>query len=453
MKAAWQTVPVPDVPTTRYVKSGEFNIAYQVVGEGDVDLIFVSGWVSHLEVDWEGWLYARFVRRLASFSRLIRFDKRGTGMSDRVDPLNLPTLEERIDDVRAVMDAVGSERAALLGISEGGPMSILFSATHPDRTTALILFGTSATVGAGEDPTGISRQKLEGMLRLCEEQWGGPVFADVFSPSMAKEPEYLDWFAKRLRMGASPGAATGYLKMNLELDVTHVLGSVRVPTLVLHRTGDRIVPVEGGRYLASNIPGARFLELPGDDHVPWVGDTEPVIGEIEELLTGIRQSAEDNRILATILFTDIVSSTEQAGRLGDRGWKELLDKHDEITHRHVERFRGRVVKFTGDGVLATFDGPARAVRCAAALRDDLNNVGMDIRAGLHTGEIEIRGEDIGGIAVHVAQRICSTAAAREIVTTSTVRDLVAGSGLTFDDRGLQDLRGLPDRWRAFSVAV
>ena len=442
-----------DAPATRYVKSGDYNIAYQVVGEGDVDLIIVSGWVSHLEVDLEGRLYDRFVRRLASFSRLIRFDKRGTGMSDRVDPRNLPTLEERIDDVRAVMDAVGSERAALLGMSEGGPMSILFSATHPERTSALILFGTAATVGAGEDPTGISRRKLEDMLRRCEEGWGGPLFADVFSPSLADDPEYLDWFAKRLRMAASPGAATGYLKMNLELDVTPVLGSVRVPTLVLHRHGDRIVPLEAGRYLASNIPGARFLELPGDDHVPWVGDTESVVGEIEELLTGIRQSTEDDRILATILFTDIVSSTEQAGRLGDRGWREILDRHDRITHRHVERFRGRVVKFTGDGVLATFDGPARAVRCAAALRDDLNNVGVDIRAGLHTGEIEIRGEDIGGIAVHVAQRICSTAGSREIVASSTVRDLVAGSGLTFDDRGLQDLRGLPDRWRAFSVAV
>lgn len=442
-----------DTPTTRYVKSGDFNIAYQVFGEGDVDLVVVPGWVSHLELDLEDRHYGRFARRLASFSRLIRFDKRGTGLSDRVDPHNLPTLEERIDDVRAVMDGVGSERAALLGISEGGPMSILFSATHPDRTTALILFGTAATVGAGEDPTGISRRTLEDILRGVEEHWGGPVLVEIFCPSLADDPEYLDWYAKRLRMAASPGAAIGYLKMNLDLDVTDVLGSVRVPTLVMHRTGDRVVPLEAGRYLASNIPGARLLEFAGEDHVPWVGDNESVVGEIEELLTGIRQSTEDDRILATILFTDIVSSTEQAGRLGDREWKELLDRHDEITRRQVERFRGRVVKFTGDGVLATFDGPARAVRCAAALRDDLGNFGMDIRAGVHTGEIEVRGEDIGGIAVHVAQRICSTAGAREVVASSTVRDLVAGSGLTFDDRGLQDLRGLPNQWRAFSVSV
>jgi pimeloyl-ACP methyl ester carboxylesterase len=372
-----------DVPTTRYTKSGDFNIAYQVVGEGNIDLVFVSGWVSHLEVDWEGRHFVRFLRRLASFSRIIRFDKRGTGMSDRVDVHNLPTLEKRIDDVQAVMDAVGSERAALFGMSEGGPMSVLFSASHPERTTALILCGTAATVGAGESQSGVSRERLNGMIRLCEEQWGGPVMADVFTPSMTQDAEYLDWFAKRLRMGASPGAATGYIRMNFELDVRHVLPAVRVPTLVLHRIGDRIVPLEAGRYLASCIPGARLVELTGDDHVPWVGETEPVIGEIEEFLTGVRRGVEDDRVLATVLFTDIVSSTERAGQLGDRGWKDLLDKHDEMARRHVERFRGRVVKFTGDGVLATFDGPARAVRCAAALRDAVGDLGVDVRAGAH----------------------------------------------------------------------
>ena len=398
-----------NVPTTRYVQSGDFNIAYQVMGEGDIDLVFVSGWVSHLEVDLEGRHFARFFRRLASFSRVIRFDKRGTGMSDRVDAHHLPTLEERIDDVRAVMDAVGSERAALLGLSEGGPMSILFSASHPDRVAALILCGTAATVAAADAPPGVPRERLEAMIRLCEEHYGGPVFADVFSPSMAKDPEYLDWYAKRLRMAASPGAAVGYIRMNFEIDVRHVLPAVRTPTLVLHRTGDRIVPLDAGRYLASHIPGARLVELSGDDHVPWVGETEPLVGEIEEFLTGVRRSAEDDRLLATVLFTDIVASTERAGLLGDRGWKDLLDQHDQLARRHVEHFRGRVVKFTGDGVLATFDGPARAVRCAAAFRDAVGELGVDVRAGVHTGEIEMRGDDIGGIAVHIAQRICSAA--------------------------------------------
>jgi len=276
------------------------------------------------------------------------------------------------------------------------------------------------------------------------------VMADVFTPSLAKDPEYLDWYARRLRTAASPGAATGYLRMNFELDVRNVLSAVRVPTLVLHRIGDRIVPLEAGRYLASHIPDARLVELPGDDHVPWVGDAETALGEIEEFLTGVRRSHEDDRVLATVLFTDIVSSTERASHLGDRSWKELLDKHDHMARRQVERFRGRVVKFTGDGVLAMFDGPARAVRCAAALRDGAEDLGVDVRAGLHTGEIEMRGEDIGGIAVHIAQRICSAAASREIVASSTVKDLVAGSGLAFADRGVHQLRGVPDQWRAFA---
>ena len=442
-----------DAPATRYVKSGDFNIAYQTVGDGDIDLVYVSGWVSHLEVDWEDRHSGRFLRRLGSFSRLIRFDKRGTGLSDRVDAQHLPTLEERIDDVRAVMDAVGSERAALFGLSEGGPMSILFSASHPDRVSGLILCGTAATVGADDTEMGVSRQKLEGMIRLCEEKWGGPVMAEVFSPSMAADTEYLEWYAKRLRMSASPGAAVGYIRMNFEIDVRHVLPAVRVPTLVIHRTGDRIVPLVAGRYLATHIPGARLVELPGDDHVPWVGDTEPVLGEIEEFLTGVRQGGDDDRVLATVLFTDIVSSTERAGQLGDRGWTDVLDRHDEMARRHVERFRGRLVKFTGDGVLATFDGPARAVRCAAALRDVAGELGVDVRAGLHTGEVEMRGDDIGGIAVHIAQRICSAAGSREILTSSTVKDLVVGSGLTFADRGVQQLRGVADQWRAFAVEI
>lgn len=437
---------------TRYVKSGDFNIAYQVLGEGAIDLVFIPGWVSHLEVGWDDPFLARFLRRLASFSRLILFDKRGTGLSDRVSVHELPTLEERIDDVRAVMDAVGSERAAVFGVSEGGPMSVLFSATQPTRTSALILCGTAARVVRDESyPWGLPPEQLESLIRLCEEQWGGPVMLDLFAPSMAHDADYRECFARRLRMGASPGAAVGYIRMNFDVDVRDVLAAVRVPTLVLNRTGDRLISPETGRDLAARIPAARFVELPGQDHIPWLGDSEPLLGEIEEFLTGIRRDPDDDRVLATVLFTDIVSSTERAGRMGDQSWTDLLDAHDNLARRHVERFRGRVVKFTGDGVLATFDGPARAVRCAASLRDAVADLGVEVRAGLHTGEIEMRGADIGGIAVHIAQRICSVAHSREIVASSTVKDLVAGSGLSFADRGVHRLRGVPDEWPAFTV--
>lgn len=437
---------------TRYVKSGDFNIAYQVVGEGGIDLVFIPGWVSHLEIGWEDPLRARFLRRLASFSRLILFDKRGTGLSDRVSVDDLPTLEERIDDVRAVMDAVGSERAALFGFSEGGPMAVLFSATHPARTSALVLYGSGAKVMRDEGyPFGLSPEQLEGLIRLCEEQWGGPALIDLFTPSMAHDAEFRERYARLMRMAASPGAAVGYIRMNFDVDVRGVLPAVRVPTLVLNRRDDRLAPPGAGRDLAARIPGARFVELSGPDHPPWVGESDPIVGEVEEFLTGIRTGPEDDRVLATVLFTDIVSSTEHAGGMGDESWKALLDAHDHLTRRQVERFRGRVVKFTGDGVLATFDGPARAVRCATAVRDAVAELGVEVRAGVHTGEIELRGADIGGIAVHIAQRICSVATSREIVPSSTVKDLVAGSGLSFADRGLHKLRGIPDEWHTFTV--
>jgi class 3 adenylate cyclase len=331
-------------------------------------------------------------------------------------------------------------------------MSVLFAATHPGRTSALVMCGSVAKVVRDEGyPWGLPAEQLEDFIRLCEEQWGGPVMVELFAPSMAHDAEFRDSFSRRARMAASPGAAVGYIRMNFDVDVRDVLPAVRVPTLVLNRTGDRLFPPEAGRDLAAHIPGARFVELPGSDHLPWVGDTEALVGEVEEFLTGIRHGPDEDRVLATVLFTDIVSSTERAGQLGDRGWKDLLDAHDDLTRRQVERFRGRVVKFTGDGVLATFDGPARAVRCATSLRDAVADLGVEVRAGLHTGEIEIRGRDIGGIAVHIAQRICSVAASREIIASSTVKDLVAGSGLSFADRGLHTLRGVPDEWRAFAV--
>jgi class 3 adenylate cyclase len=292
---------------------------------------------------------------------------------------------------------------------------------------------------------------VERFIRLCEERWGEPVMVDLFAPSLAQDPEFRASFARRLRMGASLGAVVGYIRMLCDVDVRRVLPTVRVPTLVLTRRGDRLTHPDAGRDLAGRIPGARFVELAGDDHIPWVGDTEPLVGEIEEFLTGIRHRPDDDRVLATVLFTDIVSSTERAGEMGDQRWKDLLDAHDELARRQVERFRGRMVKFTGDGVVATFDGPARAVRCATTLRDGVAGLGVEVRAGLHTGEIELRGADIGGIAVHIAQRICSMAHSREIIASSTVKDLVAGSGLHFADRGVHRLRGVPDEWHAFTV--
>ncbi len=447
-----QNVLVTDCPTARYRRSGEVNIAYQVVGEGPIDLVFIPGWVSHLEVGWDDPLLTRFLRRLASFSRLILFDKRGTGLSDRVSDHALPTLEERIDDVRAVLDAVGSERAAVVGFSEGGLMSVLFGATHPARTSALVLIGSLAKVVRDETCRwGFLPEEMEALIHLCEEHWGEPVMAEIFAPSMVHDAAYLERFARRLRMAASPGAAIGYIRMNLGVDVRAILPAIRVPTLVLHRVGDRLIGIGAGRDLAARIPGARFVALAGEDHLPWIGDIEPLVGEIEEFLTGVRRGAENDRVLATILFTDIVSSTRRASEMGDRSWRELLDAHDDIARRLVERFQGRVVKFTGDGLLATFDGPARAVRCAASVRDAVTELGIDVRAGLHTGEIEVRGADIGGIAVHIAQRICAVAGSREIVTSSTVRDLAAGSGLAFADRGVQSLRGVADEWRVFAA--
>ena len=438
------------LPKTKYARSDDVRIAYQISGDGPFDVVWAPGTMSHLDLDWEIPQRALFFERFSKFCRLIRFDKRGTGLSDR--PVKMATLEERTDDIRAVMDDVGIERANIFGVSEGGSMAVLFSAFHPARTSALILCGTVARLVRDEGyPWGLRPEQLEDLIRLCEEQWGGPVMIDLMAPSMAHDAEYRDRYARRLRMGASPGAAVGYIRMNFDVDVRGVLPAVRVPTLVLQRTGDRLVQLEAGRDLAARIPGARFVELPGEDHTPWVGDIDPLIGEVEEFLTGIRHGPEEDRVLATVLFTDIVSSTERAGEMGDRGWKELLDAHDHLTRQQVERFRGRVVKFTGDGVLATFDGPARAVRCAASLRDAVADLGVEVRAGLHTGEIQVRGEDIGGIAVHIAQRICSGAGSREIVASSTVKDLVAGSGLSFADRGLQTLRGVPDKWRSFTV--
>jgi pimeloyl-ACP methyl ester carboxylesterase len=431
----------------RYARSGDVNIAYQVVGDGPLDLVLVSGFVSHLEADWEDVQSAHFLERLASFSRLIRFDKRGTGLSDR--PGGLPDLETRMDDVRAVMDAVGSDRAAIFGYSEGGPLSVLFAATYPSRTAALVLYGTYAK---RRDPTADYPWAPTREERLCyaeeiEAAWAWE--ADMRRMAPSADDASAAWWARRARAAASPAAARDLILMNSEIDVRRVLPTVAVPTLVLHRTGDADSRVDEGRYIAEHIPGARFVELAGDDHVPWLG-ADQVVDEVEEFLTGVRPAPEPDRVLMTLLFTDIVGSTDRAKSLGDRRWRELLDEHNTIVRRELERFRGREVDTAGDGFFATFDGPARAVRAAQAIRDELRRLGFEIRAGVHTGECELAGEAVRGIAVHTAARVASQADAGQVLVSSTVRDLTAGSGLEFDDRGVAELKGVGEL-RLFAV--
>jgi len=440
-------------PTTRYARSGSVSIAYQVVGEGPKDLVFVSGWVSHLESGWDEPLLARFRRRLASFSRLILFDKRGTGMSDRVPDTNLPTLEQRMDDVRAVMDAAGSERAALFGQSEGASMAILFAASYPERTTALVTFGAFACrMRNPEYPWAPSREERQHLYEIIDRDWGGEVDMSDLAPSLAHDDGFRRRLSTYLRLSASPGAALALARMNTEIDVRNVLPTVRVPTLILHRTGDRDANIEEGRYIAARIPNAKFLELPGPDHLPWVGDQGEVVDEIEEFLTGIRPAPQLDRMLATVLFTDIVGSTERAASLGDKAWRDVLDQHHASVRRELGHFRGQEISTTGDGFLATFDGPARAVRCAVAIRDRLRESGLEVRAGVHTGECERMGDNIGGLAVHIGSRVAGLAAPGEVLASSTVKDLVAGSGIVFEDRGAHSLKGIPGEWRLFQVA-
>jgi class 3 adenylate cyclase len=431
----------------QYARSGDVNIAYQVVGDGPLDLVLVSGFVSHLEMDWEEARSARFLQRLASFSRLIRFDKRGTGLSDR--PGGLPDLETRMDDVRAVMDAVGVERAAIFGYSEGGPMSVLFAATYPSRTVALALYGTYAKRRDPTDdyPWAATWEERQRYAEEIEQAWGWEADMNRLTPSADKA--MTAWWARRARAAASPRAARDLILMNSQIDVRHVLPAVTVPTLVLHRTGDIDSRAAEGRYIADHIPGARFIELAGDDHVPWV-DADQIVDEIEEFLTGTRPAPHSDRVLTTLLFTDLVGSTDRAVSLGDRRWRELLDEHHAVVRRELERFRGREVDTAGDGFFATFDGPARAVRAACAIRDGLRPLGLEIRAGVHTGECELVGDAVRGIAVHTAARVAARASAGEVLVSTTVRDLVAGSGLEFDDRGIAELKGVGE-WRLFAV--
>ena len=439
-------------PEVRYARSGEVAIAYAVVGEGPLDLVFVMGWVSHLDSFWEEPSFARFLRRLASFSRLILFDKRGTGLSDRVPINELPTLEERMDDVRAVMDAVGSDRAALMGVSEGGPLCLLFAATYPERTTALVMIGSyPRRLWAPDYPWGISTADWGRFLEEVERGWGGPVGLTVRAPSLANDERFRSWWATYLRMSASPGAALALTTMNGQIDVRHVLPTIRAPTLIVHRTGDLSLPVEGARYMAERIPGARLLELPGEDHLPFVGDQDEILDDVEEFLTGVRHSPEPDRVLATILFTDIVDSTQKAVKLGDLAWGDVLERHHALVRAQLTRFRGEEVDTAGDGFFATFDGPARAIRCACSIRDEVRSLDLEIRAGLHSGECELIGGKVGGIAVHVGARLAAEAGPGEVLVSSTVRDLVAGSGIQFVDRGQHELKGIPEPWHLYQV--
>jgi len=437
-------------PDIRYAQSGGVSIAFQVVGDGPRDLVFVPGWVSNIEVYWEEPALARFLTRLGSFSRLILFDKRGTGLSDRVT--DMPSLEVRMDDVRAVMDTVGSEQAALFGTSEGGPMCALFSATYPQRTSALIMHGSyPRRTRAPGYPWGQSEEDSRAWIDRMRRDWGGPVGLDERAPSMAGDNRFRQWWARMLRMSASPAAVSALATMNAEIDIRHILPAIRVPTLILHSVHDRAIDVGGSLYMAEQIPGAKLVQLPGSDHLVWLSDADAILGEIEEFTTGVRRSAEPDRVLATVLFTDIVGSTEKAVALGDRRWRDLLDNHHGVVRRNLDRFRGREVNTTGDGFLAAFDGPARSVRCACAIAEETRPLGIEIRAGLHTGECEVMGDDYGGIAVHIGARVAALAGPGEVLVSSTVKDLVAGSGLRFRDFGSRSLKGVPGEWRIFAV--
>ena len=437
-------------PETRYAKSGEVNIAYQVVGEGEVDLLFVPGWVSHIEYAWEEPTFAPFLERMASFSRLILLDRRGTGLSDPVD--QVPTLEERMDDLVAVMDAAGSERSFLFGISESGPMCILFAATYPERTAGLLLCNTFASNVRSEDhPWATTPERLDQIQQVVDESWGTGVTARIFAPSRADDEAFVQSWARFERRAVSKGAMRKILGMIKDTDVRAVLPSISVPTLVVHRTGDQATRVEGGRYLAEHIPGASIVEVPGRDHFPWVGDTEAILGEVEQFVTGTRRGAEPNRILATVLFIDIIDSTRHLAEWGDRRWRELLGQFYGILRKNLEQFRGREIDTTGDGLFATFDGPARAIRCACSASRAIGSLGIAIRAGLHTGECEVLENKVSGIVVHVGARICATAGPNEVLVSNTVKDLVAGSGLRFEDRGFQQLKDVPDELRLYAV--
>lgn len=442
------------IPETRYSKSADgVHIAYQVLGDADLDLVVSPGFVSHLEHSWEDPQMARFLRRLASFSRLIVFDKRGTGMSDRSVDENAPLLEDRVNDIATLMDTVGSERAAIMGLSETGAVALLFAATYPARTRAAVVYGSFA----GEGDTGPiypwapdpeAAQRLEDL----ERNWGrGVLYLENFAPSLVGDKRYEDWFAKLERLAVSPGAAVALVRMMWQMDVRDILPTIRVPTLVLHKRDDKVVPIEEGRFIAEHVPGAKFVELPGADHWPWIGHEEAV-EEIQEFLTGMRDSAEPDRALATVMFVDIVDSTKRAAQLGDRRWADLLESFYALVRRELDRYRGREIDTAGDGFFVTFDGPARAIRCSTALIDAVDDLGLKIRVGIHTGECERMADKVGGLGVVIGARVGALAGPGEILVSRTVQDLVVGSDVRFQQRGKHELKGVPGKWELYAVA-
>ena len=438
------------MPTTQYARAGDVSIAYQVVGDGPIDLVIVPGYVSHVEMIWDNPGAVRMIERIASFARLILFDKRGNGLSDPVD--GAPLLEERIDDVRAVMEAAGSTRAVLLGASEGVPMCLLFAATHPELVSALVLYGGMARSTWAPDYPWASPADalLESSMEMAPYLFEGAAL-EVMAPSIADDPQARQAFARFQRYATSPSMLQQNFLMFLDIDVRAILPSVDVPTLVLHRHGDMAVNRRAAEWMAGQIPGAKYVELPGSDHLMYVGDTDRVLDEVEEFLTGSRRAADIDRVLATVMFTDIVDSTQRASSMGDRAWRDLLDAQNDVLRHELTRFRGREIKTLGDGMLATFDGPARAIRCALAITEAVRPLGIEVRVGLHTGEVELVGDDVAGIAVHIAARVGAKAGTGEVLVSGTVKDLVAGSGIAFTDRGEHVLKGIPDQWRLFAV--
>ena len=441
---------MPELPETRFTRVDDLDIAYQVVGPpAELDLVFVPGWVSHLEVMWEIPEFARFLDRLAAMGRLIVFDKRGTGLSDRV--AGMPTLEQRADDIAAVMNAAGSGRAAIAAWGEGAAIAAMFAASHPERVTALVLGSLPVKMTDGARPVVADPAVIQALSAAVENGWGQATLVPLLAPSRAEDSRFLSWYRRWERLSSTPSAAAATLRWAMEFDLGSILPSIQARTLIVHRTGNTLVDMQAVRAATNLIPDVRYTELPGCDDLPYVGDTDAVLDAIQEFLTGAQCTPDFDRSLATVLFTDIVGSTQQADRLGDRRWRYLLDEHHARIRRLLDRYRGVEVDTAGDGFFVTFDGPARAIRCACAVRDAVREIGIEIRAGLHTGEVEHRGNAATGLAVHVGARVAALAQASEVLVTSTVQMLVLGSGIGFADRGRHRLKGVPDQWQLFAV--
>jgi class 3 adenylate cyclase len=452
-KAATENTDMPP-PQTQYAKASDgTHIAYQVLGEGPIDLVVVPDWWNHLEAQWEDPGLERFLNRLASFSRLILFDKRGMGVSDPVPPDALPTLEEWIEDMVVVMAAVNCDRSAILASSGGGPMGELFAATYPERTSALVLINTAARIAVADDyPIGVDPSALDIYLQWLGEVWGTAAILDMYAPSRSLDIRFREWFARYLRLSQSPGMAVAVQRMLVQADLRGILSMISCPTLVVHRAEDLAVPVSHGKYLADHIPNAKYVELPGADHLLFTAGSEHLVEEVEEFLTGARSSEEaSDRVLATVLFTDIVDSTLLVSELGDRRWQDVLKAHHALVRRQVERFRGKEINTAGDGFVITFDAPIRAIRCAQAICEGVRSLGIAVRAGLHSGEVQLMGDDIAGVTVHLGARVAALAGSGEVWVSRTVVDLVAGSGIQFSDQGEHDLKGIDGPWRLFSV--